>query len=209
MNHCKTILCYLTRYFSFLKQPAINGEYNVNREHFSKYILSSLCMEINGNTFASISSSFPNNVTNLFYHTLSNLRYDKNVLTHQSFKIGRTRYSWDLRTKDCNCGDQANVENPVMLELIFRTDTPVTENYFVFVIGITTASIEIDGARRVKNFIFDLNEYEIDSILNSLAETKYLFHGYFKNDTICFELHLKRNAFFIVNISVKISSTGH
>ena len=38
------------------------------------------------------------------------------------------------------------LKNPVMLELIFRTDTPVTENYFVFVIGITTGLIAVDGA---------------------------------------------------------------
>ena len=30
--------------------------------------------------------------------------------------------------------------------------------------------------------------YQIDSIVNSLAETKYLFHGCFKNDTFPFEL---------------------
>ena len=50
-----------------------------------------------------------------------------------------------------------------------------------------------------------INGYQIDSIVNSLPETKYLFHGFFKNDTISFELQLKRNVFFIVYITVKIS----
>ena len=35
-------------------------------------------------------------------------------------------------------------------EINFQADTPVTENYFVFRIGITTGLIEIDNARRVK-----------------------------------------------------------
>ena len=132
----------------FLKQSAINGEYNVNGAHFSHCNLSSLRMEINGNTYASMSSSFPNNIANLFYHTLSNLKDDKNLLSLQSFKNGRTIYSWDLRTSDCS--DVLNVEKSGNVRINFQTDIPVTENYFVFVIGITTGLIEIDGSRRVK-----------------------------------------------------------
>ena len=54
-----------------------------------------------------------------------------------------------------------------------------------------------------------MNGYQIISIVNSLPETKYSFLGCFKNDTIPFELQLKRNGFFIVNTTVKISSMGH
>ena len=132
----------------FFKQSAVSGEYNVNGAHFSHCNLSSLRMEINGNTFVSMSSSFPNNIANLFYHTLSNLKDDKNLLTLQSYKNGRTIYSWDLRTSDCS--DVLNVEKSGNVRINFQTDKPVTENYFVFVIGITTGLIEIDGARRVK-----------------------------------------------------------
>ena len=54
-----------------------------------------------------------------------------------------------------------------------------------------------------------MNGYQIISIINSLPETKYSFLGCFKNDTIPFELQLKRNGFFIVNTTVKISTMGH
>ena len=51
-----------------------------------------------------------------------------------------------------------------------------------------------------------MNGHQIDSIVNSLAKTKYLFHGYFKNDIIPFELQLKINELFIANTTVKIST---
>ena len=54
-----------------------------------------------------------------------------------------------------------------------------------------------------------VNGYQIDSIPNSLTETKYSFNGCFKNDTISFELHPKRNGYLIVSISAEISFMGH
>ena len=57
-------------------------------------------------------------------------------------------YQWDLRTS--NCSDVLNVEKSGNVRISFQTDKTVTENYFVFVIGITTGLIEIDGARRGK-----------------------------------------------------------
>ena len=58
----------------FLKQLIKSGEYNLNRAYFSNFNLASLRMEIIGNTFASMSSSFPNNIANTLYHILSNLK---------------------------------------------------------------------------------------------------------------------------------------
>ena len=54
-----------------------------------------------------------------------------------------------------------------------------------------------------------MNGYKIDGMLNILAETKYSFHGRFKNDTIPFELQLKKKRFLIANTSVKIPSVVH
>ena len=70
------------------------------------------------------------------------------MLTLQSHKIGRTIYSWELRRFDCS--DVLNVEKSGNVKIYFQTDKPVTENYFVFVIEITTGLIEINGARKVK-----------------------------------------------------------
>ena len=58
----------------FLKQLGISGKYDVNGVYFSYCILSSLRMEMNGNTFASMFSSFPDNIANLFYHTPFNIK---------------------------------------------------------------------------------------------------------------------------------------
>ena len=54
-----------------------------------------------------------------------------------------------------------------------------------------------------------MNGYQIYCILDSLVGIKYLFHEFLKNDTIPFELQLKRNGFFIANTSVEISSMGY
>ena len=54
-----------------------------------------------------------------------------------------------------------------------------------------------------------MNGHQIDNIINSLSEIKHLFLGIYKNDTIPFELQSKRNGFFIVNTTVKISTMGH
>ena len=71
------------------------------------------------------------------------LKDDENLLTLQSFKNGRTIYSWHLRTSDRR--DVLNVEKSGNVRINFQMDTAVTENYFVFVIGITTGLIEIDS----------------------------------------------------------------
>ena len=116
----------------FLKQSTIICEYNANGVSFSNCILYSLSREIDGNTFASMSYSFPNNIANLFYQTLFTLKDDTNWLILQSFKNGRTIYSWDLRTSDCS--DALNVEKSDNVRINFQMDTAVTENYFAYVI---------------------------------------------------------------------------
>lgn len=137
-----------TIHMVFLKQTAVNGVYNVNGAHFSNCNLSSLRMEINGNTHSAMTCSFPNEVTNIFHHTLSNLKSNKHLLTLQSFKNGKTIHCWDLRNSDCI--DVLNIERSGNVRISFQTDKPLTENYFVFIIGTTTGLIEIDGSRRVK-----------------------------------------------------------
>ena len=72
----------------FLKQLGISGKYDVNGVYFSYCILSSLRMEMNGNTFASMFSSFPNNIANLFYHTLSNLKDDEKFVESSVIQKG-------------------------------------------------------------------------------------------------------------------------
>ena len=80
-------------------------------------------MDINGNTFASISFSFPNNIANIFYHTSSNLRDDKNLLSLQSFKNGRTR---GICTSGCS--DVLNDEKSGNFRPNFQTDKAAAEN---------------------------------------------------------------------------------
>ena len=132
----------------FIRQAAINGQFNLNGAHLAHCNLSSIRMEINGNTYSSMTTSFPNNIANLFYHTLTNLKCEDNMLNYQSFKSGRTIHSWDLRGTDC--ADVLNIEKAGSLRINLLLDTPLANNYSVIVIGITSGLIEIFGNRVVK-----------------------------------------------------------
>ena len=72
----------------------------------------------------------------------------KNLLTYENFKKGRTIYSWDLSSSDCS--GVLNLEKSGNIRLSLQTGTAITENTYVYVVGITNGIIQIDGARRVK-----------------------------------------------------------
>ena len=131
-----------------LKQSAVNGQFNLNGAHFAHCNLTSLRLEINGNTHSAMTFSFPGNVANVFHHTITSLKNDDNLLSLQSFKHGRTIYSWDLRASECS--DVLPIEKSANLRINLQASQPLQENYVVFVIGITTGLIEIYGNRVVK-----------------------------------------------------------
>ena len=70
-------------------------------------------------------------------------------------------YSWDdLQTSDCS--DTLNDEKSANAEINFQIDAPISENDFVFVIGIAICLIDIDGAGRVSIYsTFDFELYKI------------------------------------------------
>ena len=135
-------------YIFFINQRSLSGSYDRNGAYFTNCDLSSLRMDLNGNTVTSMSSIFPNQVANLFYHTIFNLKDSKHLLTHQNFKKGRTIYTWDLASSDC-C-DDLKIEKSGNLRINVQLASPNEENVIMFAVGITTGLIEIDSARRVK-----------------------------------------------------------
>ena len=132
----------------FIKQKALVGSYNENGAYLSHCNMSSLRLDLNGNTISSYQTSFPKQFANVFHHTLFNLKGSSHLLTHQNFKQGRAVYMFDLSSSDC-C-DDLKIEKSGNVRLNVQLDRANEENVMMFVIGTTTGLIEIDSSRRVK-----------------------------------------------------------
>ena len=135
-------------YVFFMKQKNSNGDMKRNAAHFSNCNLSSLRMELNGNTLTSLSANYPNQIANIFHHTIFNLKEKDGLISLQNFKNGRTIHVWDLSTSDC-C-DDLKIEKAGNVRMSVQLSTPNTENVITYVVGVTTGLVEIDANRRVK-----------------------------------------------------------
>ena len=135
-------------YVYLLKQSALTGVYNKNGAYLTHANISNIRLDINGNTFSSTTSSFPDSIAQLFHHTLSNIKDANHLLTYHSFKKGRTVFCWNLSPTDCK--DVLHIEKSGNIRINIQTESPPTENLAVFVTGITTGIIDVDHSRRVK-----------------------------------------------------------
>ena len=131
-----------------INQNALNGAFTRNAAYLENLDVGNLSLEVNSMVHSAIKLSFPNKITNAFYHTLSNLRSEKNLLTYANFKHGRTLFCWDLTTSDTT--DTINVEKTGNIRITIQTEKAVAENTSVYIVGITNGVIHIDGNRRVK-----------------------------------------------------------
>ena len=135
-------------YVFFIRQTAVNGSYKYNASYLTHCNISSLQLQINGNNITSLNGSFPKHIANIFHHTMMNLKNDKNLLSLENFKNGRTIFTWDLRNSDCD--DVLPIERSGNLRLTIQTSIPIKDNVIAYVVGMTTGLIEIDAAKRVK-----------------------------------------------------------
>ena len=135
-------------YVFLIHQSNLNGSYKRNSAFLSNGNISNLLLEINGNTYSSLSGSFPDQVAHIFHQTLNNINGDNHLLSLQSFKEGRCIYAYDLRNSDCD--DVISVEKSGNVRITMQTRSAIAENLAVFVVGTTTGLIEIDAHRRVR-----------------------------------------------------------
>lgn len=131
-----------------IDQNSLNGSFSQNAAYLEHLNVGNLTLEVNSMVHSSIKLEFPNKITNGFYHTLSNLKGEKNLLTYENFKKGRTLFCWDLTTSDTT--DTLNVEKKGNIRISLQTDVAVPQNTSVYIVGITNGVVEIDGNRRVK-----------------------------------------------------------
>ena len=137
-----------TLYVFFMHQSNLNGSYERNGAFLTHGNISNLLLEINGNTYSSLSGSFPDQVAHMLNQTLSNIKGDNHLLTLRSFKEGRTIHTFDLRTSDCE--DVLSVEKSGNVRISLNAARANTENLSVFIVGMTTGLLEIDAHRRVR-----------------------------------------------------------
>ena len=136
-------------YLFFLRQSAVNGSYTRNGAYFSNCNVSSLQLQLNGNNVTSLNATFPKHVASMFHHTLiNNGNIGQNLLSQKTFKDGRTIFVWDLRPSESS--DTIPLERSGNLRLNIQTATANTENYIVYVVGVTNGLITVDSNKRVK-----------------------------------------------------------
>ena len=132
----------------FIRQKALNGAYDYNGLYLNHCNISSIDLDINGCNIASLKGTFPNEVAQIFNHTLINLNNNQNLLSLQSFRDGRMINVWNLQSSLCD--DVLHIEKSGNIRLNIQSKQPLDDNYIVFVIGVTTGAFDIDGLRRVK-----------------------------------------------------------
>jgi hypothetical protein len=128
-------------------QTALNGQLNRNSTYLPHCNLSNVRLEINGSTFASLNSSWPNEISQLFMHTLNSLGTNKHLLTYENFKNGKCIICFDLRATDVE--DCIALEPRGTLRLKLSLSEALTSNICVFIAGITHAAVYVSASRRV------------------------------------------------------------
>ena len=126
----------------------MNRSYQRNAAYLSHGNISSINLDVNGNSIASLRGSFPDEIASIFHNTLINIKQGDNLLSHQLFKEGRTIYMFDLRPSACD--DVITVERSGNVRLNIQTTSPLDENIIIFAIGTITGVFDIDGIKRVK-----------------------------------------------------------
>ena len=58
-------------------------------------------MELKGNTFTALNVKFPDDVANIFHHTLFSLNEDTKLLSFKPLKEGLTIFTWNMNTRKC------------------------------------------------------------------------------------------------------------
>ena len=136
-------------YLFFLRQSSANGSYKDNGAYFTNGNISSLRLEVNGCATSCFTTDFESDqFAQVFHHTLANIQSNDHLLSLKNFKKGRTIYCWNLTASDT--GETLPIEATGNLRLNIQSKKPNTENLIVYVLGLSTAIIEIDSGRRVK-----------------------------------------------------------
>ena len=134
--------------FFFINQDAVNGNYKRSPLYLSNCNVTSIRLDLNGQTYRSITGSFPNNYSLFFLNTLQSLDSDGNLLTYENFAKGKSIFAFDLKSYRGN--DNLPVDMKGNLRLSISTSEEMAENYIMYMIGATTGKVSINLERSVE-----------------------------------------------------------
>jgi len=127
---------------------AYAGDYTINPLHFGHNHLSKLLVTVNNTSVYNISTSFPTQYSDLYYHSLNALGLEKGYsLTKNGFVNGKMIAVMDLQPEKLQ--DALAIENSRSLRIGVELSQPPTSNIVLFLVGDTQGVIYIDNERRV------------------------------------------------------------
>ena len=93
-----TVLYDIHYIFFFIRQASLVETNRSNAGYIIHYNNSLIQLQVNRNVVTSLNATFPKHVTNIFYHTMLNLKNEKkNLMSPKFFKAGRTIFVWVSR----------------------------------------------------------------------------------------------------------------
>ena len=130
------------------KMDAFSGGYNLNPLHLTTGDLGNITMSINGHTVYNVSSKFPDQYSELYYHTLDSIGLHRDhLITYEQFSHGMCICVFDLKAE--NLADTLPIESYGNLRINLTLSKPTTENRLILIMGDTTGIININSDRRV------------------------------------------------------------
>ena len=127
---------------------AFSGRASLNGLYFEHANLENLHLTVNGNTFYNVNTSFPNVYSQSYYETLKSIGLNNNnMITHESFKTGRTVFSFNFVNETVE--ETLPVESSASLRLTLKFGQNLTAPHTIILLAETTGLLTIDNNRIV------------------------------------------------------------
>ena len=130
------------------KMESFAGAYNLNPLHFTSGNLSNITITVNGHSIYNVSAKFPEQYSELYYHTLDALGLHRDhLITYESFNKGLCVCVFDFKAE--NLEETLPVESYGNLRINLTLSEATTENRLVLLIGETLGIINVNSDRRI------------------------------------------------------------
>lgn len=125
-----------------------SGNFDRNPLYFSNCDLTNIHISINGSTIYNIYSSFPSNITRLYYESQKSLGNDhENIISFDSFKNGRTVMTFNFMSEDME--DAIPVEVSASMRINLKFGTRMQNPTVIILLAETVGVLNIDHNRIV------------------------------------------------------------
>ena len=127
---------------------AFSGRGNLNGLYFDHGNLDSLYLTVNGNTVYNLQTNFPFNYSQPYFETLKSIGLTRDhMITHESFKAGRTVFSFNFVHETVE--ETLPVESSANLRITLTFKRNLTSPHTIILFAETTGLLTIDHNRVV------------------------------------------------------------